>query len=129
MDTTSTSSAATACPAWKRQDVVSKEQAETRRRKLLPASGLVEELMSSTRVTSALLKELLVGQYQVAKEQGRWEWVQRLQRQLNGVADASWILENLPCPSGSMNRVQLPKKTREQVYDPVTQYRTGGPAV
>jgi len=40
---------------------------QTRRRKLLPASGLVEELMSSPRVTSALLKELLVGQYQVAK--------------------------------------------------------------
>jgi len=121
MDATSASSAATACPAWKRQDVVSKVLAETRRRQLLPASGLVEELVSSPKVTSALLKELLVGQYHVAKEQRRWDWVQRLQRELNGVADASWILDNLPCPSASMNRVQLPRKTREQVYDPVTQ--------
>ena len=94
---------------------------QTRRRKLMPASGLVEELMSSPRVTSALLKELLVGQYQVAKEQGRWEWVQSLQRQLNGVADASWILDNLPCPSASMNRMQLPRKTKEQVYNHLTQ--------
>jgi len=47
--------------------------------------------------------------------------VQSLQRQLNGVAKASWIPENLSCPNTSMNRVQMPKKTREQVYNPVTQ--------
>jgi len=47
--------------------------------------------------------------------------VQRLQRQLNGVADAAWILENLLCPSASMNRVQLPRKAKEQVYNHVNQ--------